>query len=36
MKERLVGVELDDEIEEEEAEAEENGGEGGWESMDED
>ncbi|KAK3675647.1 rRNA-processing protein [Recurvomyces mirabilis] len=35
-KERLVGVELDDEIEEEEAEAEENGGEGGWESMDED
>lgn len=36
VKERLVGIEQDDEIEEEEAEAEENGGEGGWESMDED
>ncbi|CAK4033409.1 WD repeat-containing [Lecanosticta acicola] len=36
VKERLVGIAQDDEIEEEEAEAEENGGEGGWESMDED
>ncbi|KAF2207657.1 hypothetical protein CERZMDRAFT_50568 [Cercospora zeae-maydis SCOH1-5] len=36
VKERLVGIERDDEIEEEEAEAEENGGEGGWESMEED
>ncbi|KAF7189310.1 putative WD repeat-containing protein C17D11.16 [Pseudocercospora fuligena] len=36
VKERLVGIEQDDEVEEEEAEAEENGGEGGWESMDED
>ncbi|KAH9840443.1 putative WD repeat-containing protein [Teratosphaeria destructans] len=35
-EERLVGVEQDDEVEEEEAEAEENGGDGGWESMDED
>lgn len=36
VKERLVGVEMDDEEEEEEEEAEENGGEGGWESMEED
>ncbi|EME79430.1 uncharacterized protein MYCFIDRAFT_156727 [Pseudocercospora fijiensis CIRAD86] len=36
VKERLVGIEQDDEVEEDEAEAEENGGEGGWESMDED
>ncbi|KXT05035.1 hypothetical protein AC578_10282 [Pseudocercospora eumusae] len=36
VKERLVGIEHDDEVEEEEAEAEETGGEGGWESMDED
>ncbi|KXT15071.1 hypothetical protein AC579_1505 [Pseudocercospora musae] len=35
VKERLVGIEHDDEVEEEEADAEENGGEGGWESMDE-
>lgn len=35
VKERLIGIEQDDEVEEEEAEAEENGGEGGWESMDE-
>ncbi|KAK5134348.1 hypothetical protein LTR08_006528 [Meristemomyces frigidus] len=36
VQERLVRIESDDEIEEEEAEAEENGGEGGWESMEED
>jgi periodic tryptophan protein 1 len=36
IKERMVGVQEDNEIEEEEAEAEEHGGEGGWESMDED
>lgn len=36
IKEKLIGIEQDDEVEEEEAEAEENGGEGGWESMDED
>ena len=34
-KERLVGVLEDNELEDEEAEDEENGGEGGWESMDE-
>lgn len=39
IKERLVGIALDNEVEEEEEEAEEHGGEGGWESaesMDED
>jgi len=36
VKERLVGLEKDEEMEEEEEEAEENGGDGGWESMDED
>jgi periodic tryptophan protein 1 len=39
IKERLVGIEEDHEVEDEEDSAEENGGEGGWESeeeMDED
>ena len=36
VQERLIGIEQDDEVEEEEAEAEEHGGEGGWESMEED
>ncbi|KJY02481.1 rRNA processing protein Pwp1 [Zymoseptoria brevis] len=35
LKERFVGIAKDTEVEDEEDEAEENGGEGGWESMDE-